>query len=138
MTVEEQKWELLKTVTEKKDSVDFSNHYIDTDTIIEDFRKTLSKELELHRRLFITTGYGLTSGVLFYDEAAMRGDWDKLNNCVVKEESIDNKIASIKKQLKHCKNPMENKKLNQELNALYKEKKKKKYQEINDDSNRTD
>lgn len=33
-------------------------------------------------------------------------------------------ISTLKKRIKYCKNPMEKKKLEQELNALYKEQKK--------------
>ena len=33
-------------------------------------------------------------------------------------------ISSLKKRIKYCKNPMEKKKLQQELNALYKEHKR--------------
>lgn len=36
------------------------------------------------------------------------------------------KISSLKKRIKYCKNPMEKKKLQQELNVLYKEQKKHK------------
>lgn len=35
-------------------------------------------------------------------------------------------ISSLKKRIKYCKNPMEKKKLQQELNVLYKEQKKHK------------
>ena len=35
-------------------------------------------------------------------------------------------IPSLKKRIKYCKNPMEKKKLQQELNALYKEQKRRK------------
>ena len=35
-------------------------------------------------------------------------------------------ISSLKKKIKYCKNPMEKKKLQQELNALYKEQKRRK------------
>lgn len=35
-------------------------------------------------------------------------------------------ISSLKKRIKYCKNPMEKKKLQQELNALYKEHKRRK------------
>lgn len=35
-------------------------------------------------------------------------------------------ILSLKKRIKYCKNPMEKKKLQQELNALYKEQKRRK------------
>lgn len=33
-------------------------------------------------------------------------------------------ISTLKKRIKYCKNPMEKKKLDQELNALYKEQKR--------------
>lgn len=35
-------------------------------------------------------------------------------------------ISGLKKRIKYCKNPMEKKKLQQELNALYKERKRNK------------
>lgn len=35
-------------------------------------------------------------------------------------------ISSLKKRIKYCKNPMEKKQLQQELNALYKEQKRRK------------
>lgn len=35
-------------------------------------------------------------------------------------------ISSLKKRIKYCKNPMEKKILQQELNALYKEQKRRK------------
>lgn len=35
-------------------------------------------------------------------------------------------ISSLKKRIKYCKNPMEKKKLQQELNVLYKEQKRNK------------
>lgn len=43
-------------------------------------------------------------------------------------ENCSNKdnISNIKKRIKYCKNPMEKKKLEQELNLLYKERKRNK------------
>ena len=41
-------------------------------------------------------------------------------------ESPKEDISSLKKRIKYCKNPMEKKKLQQELNALYKEQKRRK------------
>lgn len=38
---------------------------------------------------------------------------------------IENEIRSIKKQLKYSKNDLQSKKLNQRLNVLYKEKKRR-------------
>lgn len=39
-------------------------------------------------------------------------------------ESPKQEISTLKKRIKYCKNPMEKKKLEQELNALYKEHKR--------------
>lgn len=42
----------------------------------------------------------------------------------VKNENSKDNVSSLKKRIKYCKNPMEKKKLQQELNALYKEQKR--------------
>lgn len=39
-------------------------------------------------------------------------------------ESLKQDISTLKKRIKYCKNPMEKKKLEQELNTLYKEHKR--------------
>lgn len=44
----------------------------------------------------------------------------------VKNENSKENVSSLKKRIKYCKNPMEKKKLQQELNALYKEQKRRK------------
>ena len=44
---------------------------------------------------------------------------DLYNNDLLPQQDI----SSLKKRIKYCKNPMEKKKLQQELNALYKEQK---------------
>ena len=46
--------------------------------------------------------------------------------CKPKEqnENVKDNVSSLKKRIKYCKNPMEKKKLEQELNALYKEHKR--------------
>lgn len=49
---------------------------------------------------------------------------DLYNNNLLPQPDID--ISSLKKRIKYCKNPMEKKKLQQELNALYKEQKRRK------------
>lgn len=102
MTIEEQKWEIIKEISENK----------------------------------MPCGRVSILNPIIIDELAMLKELETLNASLPikkdkdKQTIIEDKINSIKKQLKHCKNPMENKKLNQELNALYKEKKKqKKYQE---------
>ena len=47
---------------------------------------------------------------------------DLYNNDLLPQQDI----LSLKKRIKYCKNPMEKKKLQQELNALYKEQKRRK------------
>lgn len=44
----------------------------------------------------------------------------------VKNENVKDNVSSLKKRIKYCKHPMEKKKLQQELNALYKEQKRRK------------
>lgn len=55
---------------------------------------------------------------------------DKLNKLkyLVEDvgQDVKTNISSLKKRIKYCKNPMEKKKLQQELNALYKEQKRRK------------
>lgn len=48
--------------------------------------------------------------------------------CEFREQNKFSKddVSSLKKRIKYCKNPMEKKKLQQELNALYKEQKRRK------------
>lgn len=65
----------------------------------------------------------------------LQGDWledllktakesDLLEDLAVVSESPKQDISTLKKRIKYCKNPMGKKKLEQELNALYKEQKR--------------
>lgn len=65
----------------------------------------------------------------------LQGDWLEdllktakefglLEDLVVVSEPPKQDIPTLKKRIKYCKNPMEKKKLEQELNALYKEHKR--------------
>lgn len=65
----------------------------------------------------------------------LQGDWledlpktvkefDLLEDLAVVPEPPKQDISTLKKRIKYCKNPMEKKKLEQELNALYKEQKR--------------
>ena len=67
----------------------------------------------------------------------LQGDWledllktakefDLLEDLALVPEPPKQDISTLKKRIKYCKNPMEKKKLQQELNALYKEQKKRK------------
>lgn len=43
----------------------------------------------------------------------------------VEQYLASNTVSSLKKRIKHCKNPMEKKNLERQLNGLYKERKKR-------------
>ena len=51
-------------------------------------------------------------------------EFDLLEDLAVVSEPPKQDISTLKKRIKYCKNPMEKKKLEQELNALYKEQKR--------------
>lgn len=51
-------------------------------------------------------------------------EFDILEDLAVVSEPPKQDISTLKKRIKYCKNPMEKKKLEQELNALYKEYKR--------------
>lgn len=52
-------------------------------------------------------------------------DVDKFLNSISQNIKIEPTIPEIKKRIKYCRNPMEKKKLQQELNMAYKEQKKR-------------
>ena len=51
---------------------------------------------------------------------------EKISDLLNQELPSQPNISSLKKKIKYCKNPMEKKMLQQELNALYKEQKRRK------------
>ena len=51
-------------------------------------------------------------------------EFDLLDDLALIPEPPKQDISTLKKRIKYCKNPMEKKKLEQELNALYKEHKR--------------
>lgn len=93
--------------------------------IAEEYRKELREEADRRILGILNESFGMNVQDTSCLSLAMLADmWEQelLNN----PPSIEDEIRSIKKQLKHCKNPMQSKQLNQKLNALYKEKKKQK------------
>lgn len=66
-----------------------------------------------------------SQGDLFEDLLKTAKELDLLDDLVLVPEPPKQDISTLKKRIKYCKNPMEKKKLEQELNALYKEHKKK-------------
>ena len=61
-----------------------------------------------------------SQGDLFEDLLKPAKEFDLLDDLALVPEDI----STLKKRIKYCKNPMEKKKLEQELNALYKENKR--------------
>lgn len=65
-----------------------------------------------------------SQGDLFEDLLKPAKELDLLDDLVLVPEPPKQDISTLKKRIKYCKNPMEKKKLEQELNALYKEHKR--------------
>lgn len=75
-------------------------------------------------------GYGLNANNIIIDDLVeilnkQSTDWNGILNGSNIMQSKSDDISSLKKRIKYCKNPMEKKKLEQELNSLYKKKKRK-------------
>lgn len=64
-----------------------------------------------------------SQGDLFEDLLKVVKEFDLLDDLALAPEPPKQDISTLKKRIKYCKNPMEKKKLEQELNALYKEQK---------------
>lgn len=65
-----------------------------------------------------------SQGDLFEDLFKTAKEFDLLDDLALVPEPPKQDIPTLKKRIKYCKNPMEKKKLEQELNALYKEHKR--------------
>ena len=65
-----------------------------------------------------------SQGDLFEDLLKVVKEFDLLDDLALAPEPPKQDISTLKKRIKYCKNPMEKKKLEQELNALYKEHKR--------------
>jgi len=65
-----------------------------------------------------------SQGDLFEDLLKPAKEFDLLDDLALVPEPPKQDISTLKKRIKYCKNPMEKKKLEQELNALYKEYKR--------------
>ena len=65
-----------------------------------------------------------SQGGWFEDLLKTAKEFDLLDDLALVPEPPKQDIPTLKKRIKYCKNPMEKKKLEQELNALYKEHKR--------------
>lgn len=64
----------------------------------------------------------IVSSLYLYQLMTIQEPLENIYNGINIEPSID----QLKRQIKHCKNPMELKQLNRQLNEAYKDKKRKK------------
>lgn len=69
-----------------------------------------------------TEHYGYSSMSFVFDE----GDMKRRELMAGESDTYEDSISSLKKRIKYCKNPMEKKNLEKELNALYKSRKRRK------------
>lgn len=65
-----------------------------------------------------------SQGGWFEDSLKTAKESELLEDLTVVTEQPKQDISTLKKRIKYCKNPMEKKKLEQELNTLYKEHKR--------------
>lgn len=65
-----------------------------------------------------------SQGGWFEDLLKTTKEFELLEDLTVVTEQPKQDISTLKKRIKYCKNPMEKKKLEQELNVLYKEHKR--------------
>lgn len=65
-----------------------------------------------------------SQGDWFEDLIKTAKEFDLLDDLALVTEPPKQDISTLKKRIKYCKNPMEKKKLEQELNVLYKEQKR--------------
>lgn len=65
-----------------------------------------------------------SQGDWFEDLIKTAKEFDLLDDLVLIPEPPKQEISTLKRRIKYCKNPMEKKKLEQELNVLYKEQKR--------------
>ena len=65
-----------------------------------------------------------SQGDWFEDLLKTAKEFELLEDLTVVTEPPKQDISTLKKRIKYCKNPMEKKKLEQELNVLYKEQKR--------------
>ena len=115
----EGKFEQLKTVASKNPQIlacgrAFANVMRTmTKAEVDYIDQKMREELEiLNEEARISALVGTNSFITIIDESTF--------------EPSKEDISSLKKRIKYCKNPMEKKQLQQELNALYKEQKRRK------------
>ena len=120
----ETKFEKIKTITSKNPQVLISGYGYNVATAM----RNISEQLRKAEEDFILQKMKEELGVIDI-ESSLTTMVTSSFMAIIDEstfESPKTDISSLKKRIKYCKNPMEKKKLQQELNALYKEQKRRK------------
>lgn len=120
----ETKFEKIKTITSKNSQVLISGYGYNVATAM----RNISEQLRKAEEDFILQKMKEELGVIDI-ESSLTTMVTSSFMAIIDESTFEppkTDISSLKKRIKYCKNPMEKKKLQQELNALYKEQKRRK------------
>lgn len=120
----ESKFEQIKTIASKNPQILISGNGYNVATAMRKLSEQLYKAEENYMLQKMKEELGIIdigSSLTTMDTSSFMTLIDESTFEPPKED-----ISSLKKRIKHCKNPMEKKKLQQELNALYKEQKRRK------------
>lgn len=121
----ESKFEQIKTVASKNPQILISGNGYNVAKAMRDIAKRLQKAESDYIDQKVREELGAT------DTLSVLTTSDILNSMsMMVDESVfeppKEDISSLKKRIKHCKNHMEKQRLQRELNALYKEQKRRK------------
>ena len=120
----EPKFEQIKTIASKNPQVLISGYGYNVATAM----RNISEQLQKTEEDFILQRMKEELGVIDIESSLTTMGTSSFMTLIDETtfEPQKEDISSLKKRIKYCKNPMEKKKLQQELNALYKEQKRRK------------
>ena len=120
----ESKFEQIKTIASKNPQVLISGYGYNVATAM----RNISEQLRKAEEDFILQKIKEELGVIDIESSLTTMGTSSFMTLIDETtfEPQKEDISSLKKRIKYCKNPMEKKKLQQELNALYKEQKRRK------------
>ena len=120
----ESKFEQIKTIASKNPQVLISGYGYNVATAM----RNISEQLQKAEEDFILQKIKEELGVIDIESSLTTMGTSSFMTLIDETtfEPQKEDISSLKKRIKYCKNPMEKKMLQQELNALYKEQKRRK------------
>ena len=118
----ESKFEQIKTIASKNPQVLISGYGYNVATAM----RNISEQLQKAEEDFILQKIKEELGVIDIESSLTTMGTSSFMTLIDETtfEPQKEDISSLKKRIKYCKNPMEKKMLQQELNALYKEQKR--------------